>query len=206
MRTYFCYRLKEISDRINRLGTTPAIPALQNLRGVQIRAIAISTTHIALLLNDGRICRVQFSVIPERLDLTRSNDTKTGTTGGSGSAGGATTATTSSQQQKQSSSSGRQLTRRARIMRSTTAIRGSSSGGTSSSRAPSGGVIIGTSSSGNASGGGSGTRQMVAVPAPYVPEELVSQAQVVLQGKSRNLIIRELQVSLCGIRGVVRWY
>lgn len=31
------------------------------------------------------------------------------------------------------------------------------------------------------------------VPAPYVPEELVSQAQVVLQGKSRNLIIRELQ-------------
>ena len=34
---------------------------------------------------------------------------------------------------------------------------------------------------------------MVTVPAPYVPEELVSQAQVVLQGKSRNLIIRELQ-------------
>ena len=31
------------------------------------------------------------------------------------------------------------------------------------------------------------------VPAPFVPEELISQAQVVLQGKSRNLIIRELQ-------------
>ncbi|KAG1657525.1 E3 ubiquitin-protein ligase UBR5 [Nymphon striatum] len=30
-------------------------------------------------------------------------------------------------------------------------------------------------------------------PPPYVPEELISQAQVVLQGKSRNLIIRELQ-------------
>lgn len=37
---------------------------------------------------------------------------------------------------------------------------------------------------------------MVTVPAPYVPEELVSQAQVVLQGKSRNLIIRELQVCI----------
>lgn len=49
-------------------------------------------------------------------------------------------------------------------------------------------VIIGTSTSGTA-------RPMVTVPAPYVPEELVSQAQVVLQGKSRNLIIRELQVS-----------
>lgn len=32
------------------------------------------------------------------------------------------------------------------------------------------------------------------VPATYVPEELVTQAQVVLQGKTRNLIIRELQV------------
>lgn len=48
-------------------------------------------------------------------------------------------------------------------------------------------VIIGTSSS-------SSGRPLVSVPAPYVPEELVSQAQVVLQGKSRNLIIRELQV------------
>ena len=31
------------------------------------------------------------------------------------------------------------------------------------------------------------------IPAQYVPEELVNQAQVVLQGKSRNVIIRELQ-------------
>jgi len=31
------------------------------------------------------------------------------------------------------------------------------------------------------------------MPAQFVPEELVAQAQVVLQGKSRNLIIRELQ-------------
>lgn len=49
-------------------------------------------------------------------------------------------------------------------------------------------VIIGTSSS-------SSGRPLVSVPAPYVPEELVSQAQVVLQGKSRSLIIRELQVN-----------
>ena len=31
-------------------------------------------------------------------------------------------------------------------------------------------------------------------PAQYVPEELVTQAQGVLQGRSRSLIIRELQV------------
>jgi len=46
------------------------------------------------------------------------------------------------------------------------------------------GVIIGGSASG---------RSLVTVPATFVPEELISQAQVVLQGKSRNLIIRELQ-------------
>ena len=30
-------------------------------------------------------------------------------------------------------------------------------------------------------------------PTTYVPEDLISQAQSVLQGRSRNLIIRELQ-------------
>lgn len=34
------------------------------------------------------------------------------------------------------------------------------------------------------------------MPAPFVPEDLVTQAQVVLQGKSRSLIIRELQVTV----------
>lgn len=43
--------------------------------------------------------------------------------------------------------------------------------------------------------GASGSSRVVsAVPAPFVPEDLVTQAQVVLQGKSRSLIIRELQV------------
>lgn len=54
-----------------------------------------------------------------------------------------------------------------------------------------------TSGSGGVRGRGTGvimgsSRPML--PAQYVPEELISQAQVVLQGRSRNLIIRELQV------------
>lgn len=64
-----------------------------------------------------------------------------------------------------------------------TTVRGGSGSGSSGSRST--GVII---------GGGSSGRSIVTVPAPYVPEELVSQAQMVLQGKSRSLIIRELQV------------
>lgn len=74
---------------------------------------------------------------------------------------------------------------RARIMR-TTSVRNNGTGQSGSGSSSRGtGVIIGSGSSG---------RSLVTVPAPFVPEELVSQAQVVLQGKSRNVIIRELQV------------
>lgn len=72
----------------------------------------------------------------------------------------------------------RQMTRtRARLVRSTT-LRGSGS------RAGPGSSIMAT---------------RPVVPAPYVPEELVAHAQVVLQGKSRNLIIRELQVCIVSL-------
>ena len=70
--------------------------------------------------------------------------------------------------------------------------------GTSSSQAGSrqptrtrGRIMRTTGGRGRGSGVIMGARPVV--PAPFVPEELVSQAQVVLQGKSRNLIIRELQ-------------
>ena len=61
------------------------------------------------------------------------------------------------------------------------------------------GRIIRTSSiRGRGGAGGSGAAAGSVVmsstrPAPYVPEDLVAQAQSVLQGRSRNLIIRELQ-------------
>lgn len=74
-------------------------------------------------------------------------------------------------------------------MRGSSAIRGGSSNGGSSSGGRIGppGVIMG-------GGSGSSSRPIASVPAPFVPEDLITQAQVVLQGKSRNLIIRELQV------------
>lgn len=100
-----------------------------------------------------------------------------GTGGGAGGSGG----------QESSSGGGtsnatRQMTRtRARIMRSSgTSFRG----GSGSTR-----VIMGSTAGGHPS-------SRPVVPASYVPEELISQAQVVLQGKSRNMIVRELQVYL----------
>ncbi|XP_017768727.1 PREDICTED: E3 ubiquitin-protein ligase UBR5 isoform X3 [Nicrophorus vespilloides] len=174
-------RLKEVADRINRLGQT-SHPVWSHLR-VGVKKVLLGPAHIALLLEDGRICRVSFSVISDRLDLTKTDPNKnngnngTGGSGGGGGGGGGGGAGGSGSNSKPTA----RMRTRARIMRSNTAIRG---GSNSTSRgAP---VIIGTSSSGSG-------RPMVTVPAPYVPEELVSQAQVVLQGKSRNLIIRELQ-------------
>lgn len=95
---------------------------------------------------------------------------------------GSNNVNTSNNSKASTPSSSRQLARsRARIMRTN----GRSSSGGQGSGSRSTGVIIGGSSS---------SRPLVTVPATYVPEELISQAEVVLQGKSRNLIIRELQV------------
>ena len=67
----------------------------------------------------------------------------------------------------------RQVPRRGHRIIRTSSVRGRSG---SSSVSASGGMIM------------SSTR-----PATYVPEDLIVQAQGVLQGRSRNLIIRELQ-------------
>ncbi|KAK9512923.1 hypothetical protein O3M35_001231 [Rhynocoris fuscipes] len=173
-------RLKEVADRLNRFGPVSPPQALSVIKS-GVKKIAIGPNHFALLLEDGKVCRVAFSIISDRLDLTKNDSNKKyGNRGdpvclstmksifGNSSKGGG------------GGGGGRQVTRtRARIVRSSTSnlTRG---------RGPSGtGVIMG----GNSSGGGSRS----VISAPYVPEELVSQAQVVLQGKSRNLIIRELQ-------------
>ncbi|XP_044752441.1 E3 ubiquitin-protein ligase UBR5 isoform X3 [Coccinella septempunctata] len=169
-------RLKDVADRINRLGLN-SHSGLSCLRS-GIKRICIGPSHIGLLLDDGRVCRLSYNVLSDRLDLTKNDGNKSGGagTGGSGGSGGQ-----GSGGSNKPPSTGRGMRTRARIMRSNTAIRGANNSGSRS--AP---VIIGTSTS-------SSGRPLVTVPAPYVPEELVSQAQVVLQGKSRNLIIRELQ-------------
>ena len=58
------------------------------------------------------------------------------------------------------------------------------------------GRIVRTSSSSSRGRAASGVimgGNRAIVPAQFVPEDLISQAQVVLQGKSRNLIVKELQ-------------
>ncbi|XP_015437397.1 PREDICTED: E3 ubiquitin-protein ligase UBR5 isoform X2 [Dufourea novaeangliae] len=173
-------RLKEVGEKINRYGFA-TLPAFSGLK-IAVKHIVVGPTHIALLTEDYKVCRVAFTVLSDRLDLRKNepnrntNKSHVGSSNSAPSGGGS------------SGSGGRGLSRtRARIMRGSS--RGGSSGGSSSGgRIGPPGVIMGGGSS-------SSSRPIAPVPAPFVPEDLISQAQVVLQGKSRNLIIRELQRS-----------
>ncbi|CAG5118734.1 unnamed protein product, partial [Candidula unifasciata] len=210
-------KLREVSEKFTRHGFT-APSALNSLNGMTISQCAIGPSHVALLTEDGRVCRVPYYIATDRLDLSKS-DTKpkpskleklerTSTTARSGTvvmespivlvsdALGSAAA--------QSTATGRWSTV---TSNPTTATRGGSAasgaapGSTSSA---SGGVnnnqpsgfsrmqrAVHVSRGGRRSGVIVGGRPLV--PASVVPEDLISQCQVVLQGKSRNLIIRELQ-------------
>ncbi|XP_071962133.1 E3 ubiquitin-protein ligase UBR5-like [Antedon mediterranea] len=174
-------RLREVADRINKdPGCQTSIPALRNL---QVKSIVLGPNHAAFLLEDGRICRLAFSVNIDKvesgkIDISKNTKTKSGSSTSSARpkpgqnpwliAGPETTSSAQiGKRQSNSKSCGPQVSHvrnRARVCRAQSRGRG--------------GVIV-------------GARPMV--PASVVPEELVAQAQVVLQGKNRSVIIRELQ-------------
>lgn len=70
----FNFRLREVSDKINKYGSQSA-PALQQFKA-PVKQIVIGANHLGILLEDGRAFRVAFSVIPERLDLSKTEPTK----------------------------------------------------------------------------------------------------------------------------------
>ncbi|XP_050027437.1 E3 ubiquitin-protein ligase UBR5 isoform X3 [Dermacentor andersoni] len=174
-------RLREVGEKLRTGYSPPAV--VNNFRNSNVIQCVVGPSHIAFLFEDGKICRVAFSVLTDRLDLSKNEISKVllssaashhhsrlnlkGSGGAAGASGGGS---------------------------GTAAPSGSTSSGASGSRSAArsrGRILRSTASRGRGSGVIMGSRPVV--PAPYVPEELVSQAQVVLQGKSRNLIIRELQ-------------
>ena len=62
----------------------PWTPSLSALEDAEIRQIEVGPSHFAFLLADGRICRLPFSVISDRLDLNRGGAAGTSGSGGSG--------------------------------------------------------------------------------------------------------------------------
>lgn len=191
-------RLREVSERLSRHGFS-APPALASLRNVNITQCVLGPTHLALLLEDGRICRVAYHVAAERLDLNKSSDAKprpskleSGGEPAPRSRGGTLVVespmvlVSESQANAATGQSGSRWTTSTSLSGTSSSARNNNQQGYTSrmqrtvhvSRARRSGVIV-------------GARPIV--PASVVPEELINQCQVVLQGKSRNLIIRELQ-------------
>ena len=52
--------------------------------GHPVAQIEVGPSHFAFLLEDGRICRLPFSVISDRLDLSKTSGGSSGTNSGSG--------------------------------------------------------------------------------------------------------------------------
>lgn len=151
--------MKDLADRTNRFGHSN--PNFSSTLRSSVQQCVVGPSHIVLLLEDGRICRLAFSVLPDRLDLSKNEANR-----GKDSKG-------------TSLASSRQTCKRGRLLRASS-LRGAGN--------------TGARGTGLLSSGASGHGVIMANSRPvFVPEELVSQAQVVLQGKSRSVIIRELQ-------------
>ncbi|XP_064596947.1 E3 ubiquitin-protein ligase UBR5-like isoform X2 [Liolophura sinensis] len=183
--------LREVADKLNRHGFTSP-PAFSSLRNVFVSQCVVGPGHVALLLEDGRVCRMAFSVLNDRLDLNKTTETKVKIRKLEKLEQGAARSNTLVVESPLvlvsdvvGSGTTQSTGRWGGAGSTTTTSRSSSQQGYSriqravhASRGRRSGVIV-------------GTRPIV--PASVVPEELINQCQVVLQGKSRNLIIRELQ-------------
>ncbi|XP_033727140.1 E3 ubiquitin-protein ligase UBR5-like isoform X1 [Pecten maximus] len=187
-------RLREVAEKISHHGfSSPlAFSAIRNLTVVQC---VVGPNYIALLLEDGRICRISFAVVNDRLDLNKSENKPT---------------TKVSRPERERTSVPRAGTH---VVDSPMVLVSDVLGSNAEQTAGRWGTAVTTAggavsrnnnqqaysrmqravhvSRGRRSGVIVGTRPLV--PASVVPEDLISQCQVVLQGKSRNLIIRELQ-------------
>ncbi|MBN3274321.1 UBR5 ligase, partial [Polyodon spathula] len=173
-------------------------PPLNVLEQATIKQCVVGPNHAAFLLEDGRICRIGFAVQPDRLELGKP-DGNDGSKLISGSGTGRTSRPGRTSDPPWFLSGSDTL---GRLAGNTLGSRWSSGvnggGGGSSGRSSTAARdsrrqtrVIRT---GRDRGSGLlGSQPQPVIPASVIPEELISQAQVVLQGKSRSVIIRELQ-------------
>lgn len=81
-------RLREVGDRLRLPFSARAGPLVPSIPGnssgsVTAAQIEVGPSHFAFLLSDGRLCRLPFSVISDRLDLNKTSQTASGGGGGS---------------------------------------------------------------------------------------------------------------------------
>ncbi|XP_039593140.1 E3 ubiquitin-protein ligase UBR5 isoform X5 [Polypterus senegalus] len=191
-------RLREVSEKLNKYSLN-SHPPLNVLEQAAIRQCVVGPNHAAFLLEDGRICRIGFIVQPERLELGKP-DGSDGSKLSSGSGTGRTSRPGRTSDPPWFLSGSDTLGRLAgntlgsRWSSSVNGSGGGGSSGRSSTAARDSRRQTRVIRTGRDRGSGLlGSQPQPVIPASVIPEELISQAQVVLQGKSRSVIIRELQ-------------
>ncbi|XP_033640318.1 E3 ubiquitin-protein ligase UBR5-like isoform X2 [Asterias rubens] len=189
-------RLRELSEKIRRQPAA-SITGVPSLKHLVVNSVVVGPNHAAFLLEDGRICRLHFHINPDKIEAgkvepPKSSKTKTTTSSAARNLSSANRGLTnpwllnSGEQPSSSSTTAKWITSSRPAASRTTMSAATTASATSRNR----GRIMRTQSRGR---GGVIVGSRPVVPAAVVPEELVSQAQMVLQGKSRGVIIRELQ-------------
>ncbi|KAJ8386321.1 hypothetical protein AAFF_G00175170 [Aldrovandia affinis] len=215
-------RLREVSEKLNKYNYN-SHPPLNVLEQATIKQCVVGPNHAAFLLEDGRACRIGFAVQPDRLELGKpdgSDGSKLSSGSGTGRTSRPGRTNDPPWFLSGSDTLGR-LAGNTLGSRWSSGVNGGAAGGGGSGGGGGGGGG-GSGGGGGGGGGGSSGRSSAAardsrrqtrvirtgrergsgllgsqpqpvIPASVIPEELISQAQVVLQGKSRSVIIRELQ-------------
>lgn len=181
-------RILETAEKLRNEANATNLPIVSNVVGgnststnnetnaetdqnqVNVQQCIIGNGYVAILTQDNRVFRFPFNIYSERMNSSTSTGTNLETStpknlsSSSSHRGGITSPSIVSSSSARTSSTAQNARRR--LIRSSARARTSTS------------VIMGRSH---------------IIPAQFVPEDLINQAQVVLQGKSRNVIIRELQ-------------
>lgn len=67
-------RLREVGEKLRSGYSPPAV--VSNFRNSNVLQCVVGPSHIAFLFEDGKICRVPFSVLTDRLDLSKNEISK----------------------------------------------------------------------------------------------------------------------------------
>ncbi|VDD85214.1 unnamed protein product [Enterobius vermicularis] len=161
-------RIREATKNRNENGSI-LTKALEGIEASAVLQMVVGPEHVAFLFKSGCVARLGFQIIAETKKESSTNSDKPSDFG-CGHGGGVPSSSTTGSSSTSTTSS---LSRNSKIRRVMTTAR---CPGTLGERA---GVIVGR------------TRPLIPVNA--IPENIIAQAQVVLQGKSRESIIRELQ-------------
>uniref|UniRef100_A0A1I7Y3X2 UBA domain-containing protein n=1 Tax=Steinernema glaseri TaxID=37863 RepID=A0A1I7Y3X2_9BILA len=158
-----------------------SLSALDKIPAETIKQMIVGPTHVCFLFENGQIARLKFDVVEARNGSAEKPSSGNPSSGSGSSAPGPGSSSSAAPGTGPSSSSGAASTgsvyasaasRTAKFRRVMMAARRPNFGERT-------GVIV--------------DRARSMVPASSIPEELIAQAQVVLQGKSREVIVRELQ-------------